>query len=103
MKTNMSVEQLSATFDKYEDEYIQFQNVANKRSRRPDMHAFIVLDELLPGDGKGDLISAAEHDQFFLDIEPEALARVATEEIILDLVRCGVSFDEENESLFLFT
>lgn len=103
MKTNMSVKQLSATFDKYEDEYIQFQNVANKRSRRPDMHAFIVLDELLPGDGKGDLISAAEHDQFFLDIEPEALARVATEEIILDLVRCGVSFDEENESLFLFT
>ncbi len=103
MKNNMSVEQLSATFDKYEDEYIQFQNVANKRSRRPDMHAFIVLDELLPGDGKGDLISAAEHDQFFLDIEPEALARVATEEIILDLVRCGVSFDEENESLFLFT
>lgn len=103
MKTNMSVKQLSATFDKYEDEYIQFQNVANKRSRRPDMHAFIVLDELLPGDGKGDLVSAAEHDQFFLDIEPEALARVATEEIILDLVRCGVSFDEENESLFLFT
>lgn len=103
MKNNMSVEQLSATFDKYEDEYIQFQNVANKRSRRPDMHAFMVLDELLPGDGKGDLISAAEHDQFFLDIEPEALARVATEEIILDLVRCGVSFDEENESLFLFT
>jgi len=103
MKTNMSVEQLLATFDKHEDEYIQFQNVANKRSRRPDMHAFIVLDELLPGDGKGDLISAAEHDQFFLDIEPEALARVATEEIILDLVRCGVSFDGENESLFLFT
>jgi len=103
MKKNMSVEQLKATFDKYDDEYIQFQNVANKRSRRPDMHAFIVLDELLPGDEKGDLISAAEHDQFFLDIEPEALARVATEEIILDLVRCGVSFDEENESLFLFT
>ena len=103
MKVNMSVAQLKATFDKYDDEYIQFQNVANKRSRRPDMHAFIVLDELLPGDGKGDLISAAEHDQFFLDIEPEALARVATEELILDLVRCGVSFDEENESLFLFT
>jgi hypothetical protein len=103
MKVNMSVEQLKATFDKYDDEYIHFQNVANKRSRRPDMHAFIVLDELLPGDGKGDLISAAEHDQFFLDIEPEALARVATEEIILDLVRCGVFFDEENESLFLFT
>ena len=103
MKVNMSVAQLKATFDKYDDEYIQFQNVANKRSRRPDMHAFIVLDELLPGDGKGDLISAAEHDQFFLDIEPEALARVATDELILDLVRCGVSFDEENESLFLFT
>jgi hypothetical protein len=99
----MKVEQLKATFEKYDDEYIQFQNVANKRSRRPDMHAFIVLDELLPGDGKGDLISAAEHDQYWLDIEPEALARVATEELICDLVRCGVSYDEDDESLFLFT
>jgi hypothetical protein len=99
----MLVEQLKATFDKYDDEYIQFENIANKRSRRPDMHAFIVLDELLPGDGKDDIISAAEHEQIFLTIEPEALARVATEEIIQDLVRCGVCFDEETESLFLFT
>ena len=103
MKNNMSIEQLSATFDKYEDEYLDFENVVNKRSRRPDMHAFIVLDELLPGDGRGDLVSAAVHDQLFLGIEPEALARVATEELILELRRCGVSFDEENESLYLFT
>ncbi len=102
MKVNMSLDQLKSTFDKYDDEFIQFQSVANKRSRRPDMHAFIILDELLPGDGKSDLISAAEHDIFWLDIEPEALARVATEEIILDLVRCGVSYNDETESLYLF-
>lgn len=103
MKANMTLKQLEATFDKYEDEYIEFGNVLNKRSRRPDMHAFIVLDELIPGDGKDDLISAAEHDRFYLSIQPEALARVATEEIILDLVRCGLSYSESDDSLYLFT
>lgn len=99
----MTLNQLKAAFEKYEDEYGEFESVANKRSRRADMHAFILLDELLPGDGKGDLIAAVEHDQYWIDIEPRALARVATEEIVLELVRCGVSYDEENESLFLFT
>ena len=103
MKNNISVKQLYAIFDKYEDEYLEFENIVNKRSRRPDMHAFIVIDELIPGDGKCDLISAAEHDQFFLNIEPKALARVATEEIILDLVRCGVTYSEEEDSFFFFT
>ena len=103
MKANMTLQQLVKTFEKYGDEYIQFKSVENKLSRRPDMHTFILLDKLLPGDGKFDLITAAEHDQIWIGIEPEALARVATEEIIRDLVRCGVSFNEEDESLFLFT
>jgi len=102
MKSNMTIEQLVATFNKYDDEYLIFRNVANKLSRRPDMHAFILLDKLIPGDGMSDLIVAAEHDQFFIDIEPEALAMVATEEIILELVRCGIVYDEETESLSFF-
>lgn len=103
MKKNMTTKQLIETFDKYEDEYLRFDNVEDKHSLRPDLHAFILLDELLPGDGKGDLISSATHDQFWLEIELEALACVATEEIILELVRCGISIDEETESLFMFT
>lgn len=96
----MKLSQMKAAFKKYDDEYIQFENVEKKRSRRPDLHAFIVLDELLPGDG--DIVCAAEHDQFFLDIDIEALARVATEEIVLDLVRCGVILDEDDECLYFF-
>ena len=102
MKSNMTIEQLVATFNKYRDEYLSFIDVANKLSRRPDMHALILLDKLLPGDGMSDLITGAENGQFFIGIEPEALARVATEEIILDLVRCGVVYDEDSESLSLF-
>ena len=102
MKSNMTIEQLVATFNKYEDEYLCFRHVANKFSRRPDMHAFILLDKLIPGDGMSDLITATEHDQFFIGIEPEALATVATEEIILELVRCGIVYDEETESLSFF-
>jgi hypothetical protein len=98
----MKLEQLVAEFERFSDEYIQFENVENKLSRRPDMHAFMLLDKLLPGDGKGDMVSAAEHDQIWLEIEPEALARVATPQIVLDLVRCGVSYDDETESLYLF-
>ena len=102
MKSNMTTENLIAAFNKYADEYLSFIDVANKLSRRPDMHAFILLDKLIPGDGMSDLITAAEHDQFFIGIKPEALAMVATEEIILELVRCGIVYDEDTESLSFF-
>lgn len=92
---------LEATFDKYDNEYLKFERVENKLHSRPDLCAFLLLDKLMPSDGR-DIICAAEHDEIFLDADCEKLAEVATEDDILTLTRCGVRYAGEVDSLAMF-
>lgn len=92
---------LSKMFEACEDDYLRFDLVHNKRSQRPDLHAFILLDERIPG--TTDLISCGSHDEYFLSITPDQLIAVATPNLVRELVRCGVRYDEHEESLCLFT
>jgi hypothetical protein len=48
------------------------------------------------------MVSAAEHDEIYLSIDMEDFAKVASEEDILFLTRCGVRFDEEYDCLAMF-
>ena len=91
---------LESTFEKFSDEYIQFERVEGKLHARPDLCALTLLDLLVPGNT--DIISAAEHDVFYLDIDLEKLAEVATEDDILLLVRCGVMYDGAYNCLSMF-
>lgn len=91
---------LKETFDKFDDEFLDFERVESPLSNRPDLHAFLLLDQLCPGDK--DMICAAEHDEFWLSIDTDALASVATEEQIRDLIRCGIRFDDDVDSLCMF-
>lgn len=94
----MEENKLAEIFEKYDDEYGQFEKIEKKLSNRPDLHAFILLDSILPG--SGDIVSAADHDVIYLDANIEDFGAKATEEQILELVRCGVMYDwEEAESL----
>ena len=86
-------------FEKYDDEYLKFDLVESKRSSRPDVHAFILLAELFPRDR--DLISAATHDEFFLDITEEEIESLS-EDQVCELHRCGVRYDSENDCLAMF-
>lgn len=91
----------SEQYDKYSDgEFLKFDRVQNKTSQRPDLHAFTLLDKLVPGNR--DLVSAAEHDEIWLSVQPEELAKVATEEQIVELIRCGVRYDQTSEGLAMF-
>lgn len=83
-----------------DEEFLNFDKVENKRSNRADLHAFMLLDELFPG--KKDMISAAEHDKIFLDIELEQIESLTKEQII-ELTRCGVMYDEDCELLWMYT
>lgn len=89
---------LVALDEKYEHEYLQFQRVENKRSNRPDVHAFILLDALMPAKKTDDILSAAEHDGVWLGVSTEKFSEVATEEQFVELMRCGVLYDEDCES-----
>lgn len=87
-------------WEKYEDEFLKFERIENKRSVRPDLHAFMLLDEMCV-DNDDDIVSAAEHDEIWLNASSEDIERL-TEPQILELVRCGVMFDEDTESLSMF-
>lgn len=96
---------LEAVFHQFHGEYLEFDRVIVKRSRREDLHAFMLLDSLLPGspgDRLGSLIQAAEHEVIWLSIDLEALALVITEEQVCELVRCGVRYDKTHNCLSLF-
>jgi hypothetical protein len=92
---------LEQAFEAASDEYIKFERIENPLHHRPDICAFLKLDQLVPG-GTGDMVSAAEHDEFFLDVEPEKLAAVATQEDIVYLHRCGVRYDTSTHSFAMF-
>lgn len=84
---------LEEIFKKHIKEYLEFKRVENKLNSRKDLHAFILLNDLLPSDG--DMVSAAAHDQIWLSVGLDELAEVATEAQIIDLIRCGIRLDDD--------
>ena len=103
----MTLEKMLELFKKYEDsEFLHFDQIAVKSTNRPDLHAFVLLDRLVPSEthrlGYGsDMVSGAEHDEIFLDTDLEKLAAVITEEQVVELSRCGVRIWED-ESLTMY-
>jgi len=91
---------LANKFEKFSDDFLDFDKVENKRATAPDLHAFLLLLELVPSDG--DIVCAAEHDEIFLATDCEKLAEVAKDEHIQELARCGVRYDSEFDCLAMF-
>lgn len=81
-------------FEKHHDEFLKFERIQPERrmSDRRDLHAFLVLARLVPG--TNDIVSGAEHDEIYLDINTADLKGI-TEEQVIDLVRCGVRCDSD--------
>lgn len=96
----MTIEEMEALFELFDDEFGQFENIESPMHRLKDLCAFLMLDAVLPGNYKA--VAAAEHDKIWLNADVEGLARVATNGLIRDLVRCGVMLDTENNSLAMF-
>ncbi len=103
----MTVEELKAAFEKHgEEEYVQFKRIERPRHRRPDICAFLMLDDALPNavgrnGAARDIVAAGEHDEIWLDVELEDLAAVATDDMIRDLSRCGVRYESEGLCMFV--
>jgi len=95
----MTLDEMEAFFEKYEDEHYQFDRVPIKISARRDLHVFILMDRLVRSNHV--IVSSAEHDEIWLDVDPEEFAAVANEGHIQELVRCGVRYDEDNFCMFV--
>ena len=75
--------------------------IALRLSTRKDLCAFLILDQLLPGK-TGKIVSCAEHDQVWLDIDCEALSKVIDVPTIYALRACGMFYDASNEALSMW-
>lgn len=96
----MTVEEFTEALSEHTDDHLQFERVEKKRSTRPDLHAFLLLAELDPS--SKDIVGGAEHDEIFLNVDIEAVARSSTLDTITELRRCGVMYDEDSDSLAMF-
>lgn len=104
----MTTEELAATFKRLSEEYIKFNRIQSPRHPRPDVCAFLMLHDLAPcpyDEGRQplrDMVAAADIDKVWLATDVATLAAVATDENVADLLRCGVLFDEDTDSLCMF-
>lgn len=96
----MTQHEIRDLFEEYSSEYLKFDRIENPMSKRPDLHAFLLLDKLVPGDR--DMIAGAEHDEIHLEIELSDLTSVVTVEEIIDLIRCGIRIHEDGYHLCMF-
>lgn len=97
----MTVEELEEIFEKHGDEFLTFDKVEGKRSNRTDLHAFLLLDELVPSERGCDIVSGARHDEIWIDTDVSKLAKVATEDQIIELIRCGIRYSEDSLAMFV--
>lgn len=92
--------------EKYEDEFLKFDKVTNKKHPCPDIHVFLTLDELAPHNypsgERSDIIAGADHDVIYLATNVEEFAKVATEEQCVDLIRAGLIYDADYDSFKMF-
>jgi len=97
-------------FELHNDEYGKFERVENKLSSRDDLHAFMLLDKLFPDiphtNSYGtvfypEIIAGVTHDQIWLSLKSEQIETLTSDQV-LELVRCGVMYDEEEDCLSMF-
>lgn len=96
----MTRDELIELFEANDDEFLKFEKIENPLHKRPDLCAFLRLDEMVPGNR--DMVSAAEHDEIYLEIDLDKLAEVATEDDVIYLQRCGIRLDDYNGGLAMF-
>lgn len=89
--------------DKFElvnEDYGKFELINDKKSSRPDIHAFMLLDCIFESSGRG-IVVAASHDVIYLESSSEEISKLSSDQI-LELTRCGVMYDSENDCLSMF-
>jgi hypothetical protein len=92
---------LKEMFKKCDDDFLEFSRIPideRRHKTRPDLCAFIYLDEKLGG--SRDVVSRADYDKIWLSFKN--LDKLTLEDVLY-IHRCGVSYDEDDESLTMFT
>jgi len=74
-------------------------NEVPQLSENPQLHVFLLLDQLLPG--QSSVVAAVQHDQIFLSAPLDRLAPVISRDQVIDLMQHGVFIDEDSLAMFV--
>ena len=83
------------------DDFGDFEDIVNPLHPCGDLCAMLYLSKLLPTKQR-DFIGAAEHDAIYFCHDICTQCHLFTEEDIIYLLRCGVYYDEEVDSLMMY-
>jgi hypothetical protein len=89
-------------FETHSNEYGKFELVENKRSTHPDLHAFLLLEELSGVNNNRNVLASAEHDEVWLSFDPSVIAETVTEAQVIELIRGGVSYCDSYDGFSMF-
>ena len=92
---------LKDRFDKYMDEDLKFEDCTRKYVQRADLNGMLILNSVEIPRNRNYILSAAEHDVVYFSFDPSCLDNVE-DGVILDLMRCGIYYNEEHDSLYMF-
>lgn len=85
-----------------EEEFLEFDNIPvnEKRHTLPDLCGMLYLHEKLGKVGDSKAVAAAEHYNVYLRWGGKELKKL-TQEDVLYITRCGISYDDNTESLYI--
>jgi hypothetical protein len=93
----MNKELITKWFELHSEEYLNFKEVLGPKSTRPDVHAFLLLDELIVSNEYGRcILSGSVHEKIYLDVDIEEISSFLTESLVIELIRSGVCLEDEN-------
>lgn len=97
-----AITDLAAEFERHEGLSHKFEGISNPPSQRPDLCALILIDMLMPSATRNWMLGAAEHDQVWIGVDCDELAKVISSEQVEYLVRCGIFYDKDYCCLSMF-
>ena len=84
-----------------EDNFGSFKDIKHKHCSRSDVHAMMLLAHKFPRDNGQDLICNSEHYNIWFEVTDDEIETL-TEYEIVDLLRCGVTYDSSRDGLYMF-
>lgn len=104
-ESDEAAERLIGWFKELSDkEYLKFKRIQDPPSRYMDICGFLLLEKLCPPKEIGsDIIGWSEHDIAGLNVSVDRLAKAATRDDVIYLLRCGIRYDSGHDGLTIFT
>ena len=90
---------LSERFENVNDDYLKFDQIEKPLHPSNDLAGLLKIASLLKDPTNFPM--SADHDSLYL-ARPEDMVEL-TDDDILELTRCGISYDSSNDCLFKFT